>query len=92
MTSNEPHRPCPPENPAPNPVDGHPPGVLAPDGLVDTDRRPLRRLAQLDPDLAHRQADRPDRITRRVDRHSPERLDPLPQGQAQGLQGGDRKT
>ena len=66
--------------------------VLAAVGLVDTDRRALRWLAQLDPDVAHRQADRPDRIMRRVDRHSPDRLDPLPQDQAQGLQGGDRKT
>ena len=52
--------------------DGHPSLVFLPD--LHTDRRPLGGLTQLNSDLAHRQADRPYGIARRVDRHRPERF------------------
>ncbi len=67
-------------------LDDHPPLVLALDRVLHADRRPVRRLAQLNSDLPDRQADRPDRIARRVDRHVAQTLDPLPKDEAKRLQ------
>src|SRR5688572_2092251 len=63
----------------------HPPGILALDHVLDGDGGPVRRLAELDPQLTDGEGDGPDGVGRGVELRAPEGLNALPEDEAERL-------